>query len=60
MLVVTHELGFARSVSDEIIFMEHGEIIEQGPPEQIFNNPSITRTGDFLGNITTMYNGDGG
>ena len=55
MLVVSHEMGFARSVADEIIFMEHGVIVEQGPPEQLFNNPKNKRTGEFLHKITELY-----
>ena len=55
MLVVSHEMGFARSVADEIIFMEHGVIVEQGPPEQLFNNPQNKRTGEFLHKITELY-----
>ncbi|MEC9489204.1 MAG: amino acid ABC transporter ATP-binding protein [Halanaerobium sp.] len=59
MLVVTHEMGFAKSVSDEIIFMEDGYIVEQGPPEQLFNNPKVERTGQFLWKLTELY-GEGG
>lgn len=59
MLVVTHEMGFAKSVSDEIIFMEKGYIVEQGPPEQLFNNPQKKRTGEFLFKLTELY-GEGG
>lgn len=55
MLVVTHEMGFARTVSDEIIFMEHGHIVEQGPPRQLFNNPKIDRTREFLFKLTELY-----
>ncbi len=59
MLVVTHEMGFARTVSDEIIFMENGNIVEQGPPEQLFNNPRVERTREFLFKLTELY-GEGG
>jgi len=59
MLVVTHEMGFAKSVSDEIIFMEKGYIVEQGPPEQLFNNPEVERTREFLFKLTELY-GEGG
>jgi polar amino acid transport system ATP-binding protein len=59
MLVVTHEMGFARTVSDEIIFMENGNIVEQGPPEQLFNNPCVARTREFLFKLTELY-GEGG
>ncbi|MGM0445401.1 MAG: amino acid ABC transporter ATP-binding protein [Bacillota bacterium] len=55
MLVVTHEMGFARTVSDEIIFMEHGHIVEQGPPRQLFNNPKVERTREFLFKLTELY-----
>lgn len=52
MLVVTHEMGFAREVADRVIFMDHGVIVEQGRPEQVFNNPQHERTQDFLGHIS--------
>lgn len=55
MLVVTHEMGFARTVSDEIIFMENGNIVEQGPPKQLFNNPKVERTREFLFKLTELY-----
>ncbi|NLC77807.1 MAG: amino acid ABC transporter ATP-binding protein [Clostridia bacterium] len=48
MLVVTHEMGFAKEVSDRVIFMDQGVIAEEGPPEQIFNNPKLERTREFL------------
>jgi polar amino acid transport system ATP-binding protein len=55
MLVVTHEMGFARNVADEIIFMEGGKIVESGTPKQMFQNPKIERTKEFLGRISTLY-----
>ncbi|MFW6381570.1 MAG: amino acid ABC transporter ATP-binding protein [Bacillota bacterium] len=55
MLVVTHEMGFAKSVSDEIIFMEKGYIVEQGPPEQLFDEPREERTREFLFKLTELY-----
>jgi len=55
MLVVSHEMGFARSVADEIIFMEDGVILEQGPPDQLFVNPREARTREFLNKITELY-----
>ncbi len=55
MLIVTHEMGFARVVSDEIIFMEHGNIVEQGPPAQLFNNAQHKRTKEFLHKLTELY-----
>ena len=55
MLVVTHEMGFARAVADEIIFMENGVIVEQGVPKQMFTNAVHTRTGEFLNKISELY-----
>ncbi|MCX7839362.1 MAG: amino acid ABC transporter ATP-binding protein [Anaerolineae bacterium] len=51
MLCVTHEMGFARSVADRMVFMDGGQIIEEGTPEQIFNNPQHERTKLFLSQI---------
>jgi ABC-type polar amino acid transport system ATPase subunit len=51
MVVVTHEMGFAREVADEIIFMDEGKIIERGTGEEFFKNPKSERTKDFLGKI---------
>lgn len=51
MICVTHEMGFARSVADRIIFMDHGEIIEQSPPETFFTSPRNDRTRLFLSQI---------
>jgi polar amino acid transport system ATP-binding protein len=47
-LVVTHEMRFARNVAEKIVFMSEGRIVEEGPPEQIFTNPSDSRTRQFL------------
>ena len=55
MLVVTHEMGFARNVADEIIFMEGGVIVESGSPKQMFQHPKKARTKEFLGKISTLY-----
>ena len=52
MIVVTHEMGFAREVADRAVFMDDGIIIEQGTPEEVFDNPKYERTKDFLGHIT--------
>ena len=52
MIVVTHEMGFARDVADRVIFMEGGLIVEEGTPEQVFDNPKSERTKDFLGHIS--------
>ncbi len=51
MIVVTHEMGFAREVGDRIIFMDGGKIVEQGTPEEIFDNPKNARTQDFLSKV---------
>ena len=51
MVVVTHEMGFAREVGDRIIFMDNGNIVEQGTPEEIFSNPKNPRTIDFLSKV---------
>lgn len=48
MLIVTHEMAFARDVADRVVFMDAGVIAEEGPPEQIFNNPKQERTREFL------------
>ncbi len=48
MVVVTHEMGFAREVADHVIFMDKGVIVEQGTPEQVFDNPKNERTRGFL------------
>jgi general L-amino acid transport system ATP-binding protein len=51
MLVVTHEMGFARSVADRLVFIDGGLIVEQGTPDQIFNQPQQDRTKQFLSQI---------
>lgn len=51
MVVVTHEMGFAKEVGDRIIFMDNGNIIEQGTPDEIFSNPKNPRTIDFLSKV---------
>ena len=51
MIVVTHEMGFARSVADRVIFMDVGEIVEEADPETFFNNPKHERTKNFLSQI---------
>ena len=60
MLVVTHEMGFAKEVSNRIIFMEKGNIVEEGPPAQLFYHPRQQRTREFLGKITELYGEDQG
>ena len=51
MLCVTHEMGFARSVADRVIFMDHGQIVEENTPDEFFNNPKNERTRGFLSKI---------
>ena len=51
MIVVTHEMGFARDVADRVVFMDGGVIVEQGTPEEVFDHPKSERTKEFLGNI---------
>ena len=51
MVVVTHEMGFARSVADRVIFMDEGRIVEQNPPGEFFANPRSERTRDFLAKV---------
>jgi glutamate transport system ATP-binding protein len=53
MLVVTHEMGFARRAADRVLFMADGEIVEDGTPEAFFTSPSTDRAKDFLGKILT-------
>ncbi|MEU8629857.1 amino acid ABC transporter ATP-binding protein [Streptomyces sp. NPDC048669] len=51
LLVVTHEIGFAREVADRVVFMDAGQIVEQGPPEQLLDHPQHARTRDFLSKV---------
>ena len=53
MVVVTHEMGFARKAGDRVLFMADGEIVEDAPPEQFFTNPTSNRAKDFLSKILT-------
>ncbi|MTB70678.1 ATP-binding cassette domain-containing protein [Arsenicicoccus sp. MKL-02] len=53
MIVVTHEMGFARKAADRVVFMSDGRIVEQATPEQFFTNPQSDRAKDFLGKILT-------
>ena len=48
MVVVTHEMGFARDVADRVIFMSDGMIVEEAPPSELFTNPKEARTKEFL------------
>jgi general L-amino acid transport system ATP-binding protein len=51
MMVVTHEMGFARQVADRVVFMDRGEIVEAGTPGQVFNDPKTDRLKLFLSQI---------
>ena len=51
MVVVTHEMGFAREVATRVIFMDDGKILEEGKPNDIFENPQNPRTKDFLSKV---------
>ena len=51
MVVVTHEMGFAREVADRVLFMDEGQIVEEGTPDQIFSAPTQQRTRDFLNKV---------
>ncbi|HEX5511824.1 MAG TPA: amino acid ABC transporter ATP-binding protein, partial [Actinomycetales bacterium] len=53
MIVVTHEMGFARRAADRVVFMSDGEIVEQATPEEFFNHPKSDRAKDFLSKILT-------
>lgn len=55
MLVVTHEMGFAREVADRIVFIEKGVIVEEGPPDDLFYRPKVERTREFLWKISELY-----
>ena len=55
MICVTHEMGFAKSVASEIIFMEKGNILEASPPQEMFSNPKNERTKSFLHKIAELY-----
>ena len=51
MVVVTHEMGFAREVGDRVLFMDHGQLVEEGTPDEIFNNPTNPRLQEFLAKV---------
>lgn len=54
MVVVTHEMGFARRVGSRVLFMDEGRILEEGTPEQLFDHPTHPRTREFLGKVLRM------
>jgi polar amino acid transport system ATP-binding protein len=51
MVVVTHEMGFAKSAADAVVFMDHGKVVESGPPEQIFADAETDRLRQFLSQL---------
>jgi polar amino acid transport system ATP-binding protein len=51
MVVVTHEMGFARGVGNRVLFMDEGKLVEEGSPEEIFNHPQSPRLQDFLSKV---------
>jgi ABC-type polar amino acid transport system ATPase subunit len=51
MIVVTHEMGFAREVCNRIVFIDEGQIVEEGPPDEFFNNAQSQRARDFVDKI---------
>jgi ABC-type polar amino acid transport system ATPase subunit len=51
MVVVTHEMGFAREVGHRVLFMDAGYIVEEGKPQDLFSNPRMERTRDFLSKV---------
>ena len=51
MVVVTHEMGFAREVADTVVFMDEGRVIESGPPEDLLERPAHPRTQEFLARV---------
>ena len=55
MVVVTHEMGFARSASDTVVFMDHGQVVEAGPPEQIFDAAETDRLQRFLSQVSRKF-----
>ncbi|AHG04395.1 ABC transporter [Halobacterium sp. DL1] len=57
MLVVTHEMGFARQAATDIMFLEDGRLVEHGPPEQLFERPEKDRTAAFLSRLTELHGG---
>jgi len=53
MIVVTHEMGFAKEMGDRMVFMDEGEIVEEGTPVEVFTNPKNPRTKEFFSKILT-------
>jgi ABC-type polar amino acid transport system ATPase subunit len=57
MIIITHEMNFARDVSDRVVFMDDGRIVEQGPPARLFSNPERARTRQFLQRLLPARDG---
>ncbi|MEM4789265.1 MAG: hypothetical protein QXV06_05685 [Ignisphaera sp.] len=55
MIIVTHELGFAMRVADEVVFMEDGKVVEVGPPEKVLLSPEKDRTRAFVSKLMELY-----
>ncbi len=51
LVIVTHEIGFAREVADRVVFIDGGRIVEQGPPDEVLDRPRHARTREFLGKV---------
>ena len=51
IVMVTHEMGFAREVADRVCFLSDGMVLEQGPPDQLFNDPRLPQTREFLARV---------
>ncbi|MEW9031409.1 MAG: ectoine/hydroxyectoine ABC transporter ATP-binding protein EhuA [Planifilum fimeticola] len=60
MMLITHEMSFAREVADRVVFFDEGRIVEQGPPSKIFGNPESDRLRDFLRRFNMLFNGKNG
>ena len=60
MMLITHEMSFAREVAGRVVFFDEGRIVEQGPPEKIFENPESDRLRDFLRRFNMLFNGKNG
>lgn len=58
MVVVTHEMGFARDIASKVVFMDEGIIEEEGSPKEIFFNPQKARTGEFLSRVLCSFGND--
>jgi len=55
MMVVSHEMGFAKEAADRIVFLENGVVVEEGSPDKIFNNPEKERTREFISKIARLH-----